>query len=45
MTGAMRLAQLEQQRNEYEHVIIRIKFSDGLVIQGVFWPGETGGLS
>ena len=41
-TKAMRQAELEERHRQYDHVVMRIQFPDGLVLQGCFRPRETG---
>ena len=42
MTESMRQAELEEKHRQYEFVIMRIQFPDGLILQGCFRPRETG---
>ena len=38
----MREAELEERHEQYDRVVMRIQFPDGLVLQGCFRPRETG---
>ena len=42
MTLSMRKAKLESIYSKYDQVVIRIQFSDKLILQGFFRPRETG---
>lgn len=41
MTESMRQMELEEKHRQYHHVIVRVQFPDGLVLQGCFRPRET----
>ncbi|XP_076449848.1 tether containing UBX domain for GLUT4-like [Babylonia areolata] len=41
MTESMRQMELEDKYQQYHHVVVRVQFPDGMVLQGCFRPRET----
>ncbi|PVD37642.1 hypothetical protein C0Q70_00239 [Pomacea canaliculata] len=41
MTESMRQTEMEQRYQHYHSVVLRVQFTDGLVLQGCFRPRET----
>lgn len=42
MTKAMKQAQAEAVFDQYDRIVIRVQFSDRLILQGLFRPREPG---